>query len=207
MLRAPALVFFFLLTTAAEAVWAGDGAKGPNRWLLASHDELLHDEALTQPPPTAAAASDPLSKLFEHWKHDPVGWRSFFTLVPPAADDERKGTLPTIAFFARAQGRTIISLTHVNARADSGQEVVMQRTVVSDLLAGRRFSLMVYEDHAIGDAAARLMGVGTKLTFRPEGWPFRVEVLGAYDMQAGASAFLAITSVFAAPPLPPAIRK
>src|SRR5437870_750174 len=123
MFRAPALVLL-LLTTAAEAAWAGDGAKGPSRWLLASRDELLHDESVADPLPAARetpAGSDPLTQLFEHWKHDPVGVRPLVTLLPPAADDARKATLPTIAFFVRAQGRTIVSLTRVNTRADAGQ--------------------------------------------------------------------------------------
>jgi hypothetical protein len=48
------------------------------------------------------------------------------------------------------------------------------------------------------------MGVGTRLTFRPAGWPFRIELLGAYDLDAGASGYLAITGVLGAPPLPAA---
>ena len=80
----------------------------------------------------------------------------------------------------------------------------MQRTLVSDLFAGRGFSLTVYEDHTIGDAATRLMGVGTRLTFRPAvdvgGCAF--EVLGSYDLDAGASGYLAVTGVLFAPPLP-----
>ena len=156
------------------------------------------------PTTPESPATDPLSRLIEHCKHDPVGIHPFVTLMPPDPDASRKATLPTFAFVARAQGTTIVSLTRVNARADDGQEVVMQRTLVSDLLASQRYSLTVYEDHAIGDAAARLMGFGTKLTFRPAGWPFRIELLGAYDFSAGASAYLAITSVFTAPPLPTA---
>lgn len=197
MLRAPALVL--LLFTAVTAARAEDGARGPDRWLLERRDDLdLADERIRRP----AASSDPLSRLIEHCKRNPVGWRPLVTLVPTAPEDGHRAELPTVALVARAQGRAIVSLTRVQARADDGQEVVMQRTLVSDLLAGRRFSLTVYEDHAISDAAARLMGFGTKLTFRPSGWPVRIEVLGSYDFDAGASAYLSLTGVFGAPPVP-----
>jgi hypothetical protein len=213
MLRAPVLAFLVLV--AARAAEAGNGPKGPERWLLEPSDVLSLGAPLmppggppssssSAPAPSGGAATDLLSRLIEHCEHDPVGIRPLVTLMPPDPDASRKATLPTLALFARAQGTTIVSLTRVNARADDGQQVVMQRTLVSDLLAGQRYSLTVYEDHAIGDTAARLMGFGTKLTFRPAGWPFRIELLGAYDFSAGASAYLAITSVFSAPPLPTA---
>ncbi len=202
MRRAPALVL--LLCTAATAAHAEDRARGPQRWLLEPTEDADrgHDEVRA---PTAAV--DPLSRFVAHCKRDPVGLWPIATLVPPPADGGRNAELPTLALFARAQGRTLVSLTRVQARPDAGQEIVMQRTIVSDLLAGRRFSLTVYEDHAISDAAARLMGIGTRLTLRPAGWPFRVEVLGAYDVDAGASAYVAITGVFAAPPLPPSLGR
>jgi hypothetical protein len=160
------------------------------------------------PRSPGAGATDPLSRLLEHYKRDPIGIQPFVTLLPPESRDARNAALPTIALFARAQGRTLVSLTRVQARADDGQEVVMQRTLVSDLLAGRRFSLTVYEDHAIGDAAARLMGFGTRLTLRPPGWPVRLELMGSYDFDAGVSAFLAITGALGAPPpLPVAVGR
>ncbi len=195
MFRAPALVL--LMLTVADAAWAEDGAKGPSRWLLAPREELLRDDALTRPP---TAASDPISRLIEHCKKNPVGIRPIVTLLPPDDDDGRAG-LPTIAFFARAKGRTLISLTS-QMRTDEGQEVVMQRTVVSDLLAGRRFSLTVYEDHVLASSTARLLGVGTRLTYRPTSLPFRVDLFGALDVSAGATAYLSITTMFGAPPLP-----
>ncbi|MCC6850059.1 MAG: hypothetical protein IT294_16260 [Deltaproteobacteria bacterium] len=197
MLRAPALVF--LLVTAATAARAEDGAPGPERWLLERGDAPGF-AAWEQRRP--APSADPLSRLVEHCKRNPVGLGRFVTLVPNPPEDGHRAELPTVAIFARAQGRAIVSLTRVRARADEGQEVVMQRTLVSDLLAGRGFSLTVYEDHALSDTAARLMGFGTRLTFRPTGWPVRIEVLGSYDFDAGASAYLSVTGVFAAPPVP-----
>jgi hypothetical protein len=200
----------FVLLAAATAATADDGTAppagggGPERWLLERRDTWELPRAKESDRP-----ADPLSRLIEHCRKNPVGVRPLVTLLPPD-DAEGKAVLPTVAIFARAHGRTLVSLTHVRARADEGQDVVMQRTLVSDLLAGRRFSLTVYEDHAIGEAATRLMGVGTRLTFRPSvevaGWRLRFEALGSYDLDDGPSGYLAVTGVLGAPPLPAAAR-
>jgi hypothetical protein len=99
-------------------------------------------------------------------------------LHPPADADGTASGASTLAFVARAQGRAIVSLTRVRAHADDGQNVVMQRTLVSDLFSGRRFSLTVYEDHAISDAAVRLMG-GDASHLPTRGLAFPVELLEA----------------------------
>jgi hypothetical protein len=201
MFLAPVLAF--LVMTAAHAAWADDGASGPARWLIEERDDLSFFSAALAP----AADADPLSRFVAYCKRNPIGLRPLVTMLPLDVAIDGEAQLPTLAFFVRAQGRAIISLTRVRAGADAGQDVVLQRTLVSDLLAGRRFSLTVYEDHAIGDAAARLMGVGARLTLRPSGWPFRIELLSSYDVDAGASAYLAITGVFGAPPLPVGVRR
>jgi hypothetical protein len=202
MLRAAMLVFFVIAT--ATAASAGDGrVTGPARWLLEDRDDLT----LLPSTSTTGPATDAFSRFIAYCKHNPVGVKPFVTLLPPDDADERGAQLPTLAFFVRAQGRALVSLTRVRARADAGQDVVMQRTLVSDLLAGRSLSLTVYEDHAISDTAARLMGVGTRLTYRPSGWPVRLELMTSYDLDAGASAYLAVTGVFAAPPLPPTLGR
>lgn len=201
MFRAPALVL--LLFTAVTAARAEDGARGPERWLLERRDDFALGAADDRRP---APSPDPLSRLIEHCKRNAIGLGPLVALVPTLPEEGRRAELPTLALVARAQGRTLVSLTRVRTRPDDGQEVVMQRTLVSDLLAGQRFSLTVYEDHAISDAAARLMGFGTRLTFRPSGWPVRIEVLGSYDFDAGASAYLSLTGVFGAPPVPGTAR-
>lgn len=193
-----------LLLATATAVSAEDGAAGPARWLLERRDEILPQALESE---ESLPSSDPLSRFIAYCKRNPIGWKPFVTLLPPATDANRPGELPTLALVARAKGRTLISLTRTETRQDDGQEVVMQRTLVSDLLAGRRFSLTVYEDHAISEAATRLLGVGTRLTFRPSGWPFRVELLTSYDLGSGASGYLAITGMIGAPPLPAAAAR
>jgi hypothetical protein len=192
MPRAPVLAPLLIAT--ATAAGAEDGATGPARWLLERRDEIV-------PVVEAVRGNDPLSRFLAHVKRNPVGVKPLVTLLPPESNEAGRGQLPTLAIVARARGRTLISLTR-QARADDGQDVVMQRTIVSDLLAGQRFSLTVYEDHAISEATTRLMGLGTRVTYRPSGWPFRVELMTSYDLDAGASGFLAITSVFGAPPVP-----
>jgi hypothetical protein len=203
MFGAVSLVFVLLaVATAAGA----DDAPTAKRLRLRDPDVLR-----LAPPPDVQPAEDALSRLVEHCKHDAVGLRPLLTLLPPDADDRSAARFPTIALFARAYGTTIVSLTRVQARADAGQDVVMQRTLVSDLFAGRRFSLTVYEDHTLGETATRLMGFGGKMTFRPlvdvAGWRLRFEVLGSYDLDAGASTYLAVTGVLGAPPLPVAVPR
>ena len=190
MPRAPALLL--LLVTAVTAARAEDGPRGPARWLFERPGDF--------------AGTDSLPRFMDRWKRSPVGISPVVTLLPASAEDGRRARLPTLAFGARVQGRAVVSLTRVQARADEGQEVILQRTLVSDLLAGRRFALAVYEDHTINDTTARLMGVGARLALRPAGWPFRVELLGSWGAEAGGSAYLSITRVLAPPPLPAAVR-
>ncbi len=204
MFGAATLVVVLLAATAAVA---DDGPRGPERWIV-DDDDLRKEQAA----PVRAPGADPLSRLIEHCKHKAVGVRPLLTLMPSEARDGTLSRFPTLALFARVHNRTIVSLTHVQAsRTDVGQEVVMQRTAVSDLFAGRRFSLTVYEDHALGETAKRLMGVGTRLTFRPTldvaGWRLRFEVLGSYDLDAGASGYLALTGALQPPPLPTGIGR
>lgn len=200
-----AVSLLFVLIAAATAAMADDGRTSPARLRL--HDADV--ATLLTPPPDVPPATDTLSRLIEHCKTHAVGVRPLLTLLPPDAEDQRAARFPTIALFARAYGATLISLTRVQARPDDGQNVVMQRTLVSDLLAGRRFSLTVYEDHTLGDAETRLMGFGARMMFRPSldvaGWRLRFEVLGAYDLQEGASAYLAVTGLLGAPSLPVAV--
>ena len=196
-----AVALVVMLVASAVAAEAHDVRRGPERWIV--DDVEREDSAL----PSVAPGADSLGRLLEYCKRKPVGVRPLVTMLPPDPDAAAKSQLPTIALFARIHDRTVISLTRVQqSRTDPGQDVVMQRTVVSDLFAGRSFSMTVYEDHALGDAATRLMGIGTRMTFRPTmevaRWRFRFEVLGSYDLDSGASGYLGITGVLQPPPLP-----
>jgi hypothetical protein len=203
MLRAALLAV--QLVAAATAAMAEDGPPGPERWIRL--EERQDEDEPFRPP----ASDDPVTRLVEHCKHNPIGVRPVLTLLPPEQDAERAGVLPTFALFARAHGRTLVSLTRVQARADTGQEVVMQRTLVSDLFAGKQFSLTVYEDHVLGETATRLMGIGTRMTFRPAldiaGWRLRLEALASYSPDDGPSGYLAITGALHAPAVPVSVGR
>lgn len=210
-----AVALVVVLVAAVSTAEADDGRRGPERWIA---DEVDLEAEL----PSVAPGADSLGRLIEHCKSKPVGVRPLVTMLPPDPAAAAQSQLPTIALFARVRDRTVISLTRVQqSRTDPGQDIVMQRTVVSDLFAGRSFSLTVYEDHALGvggsrsdrdvggqrrQTSTRLMNIGTRMTFRPTmdvaGWRFRFEVLGSYDLDVGASGYLAVTGVLQPPPLP-----
>jgi hypothetical protein len=166
-------------------------------------------QALDVPSAAPRAAEDGLS-LFGRVGRGPVGIRGFMLLAPPTPAETEHASPPTFALVVHARDRAVISLTRPGVRVDPGQNLVLQRTLLSDLFAGRRFALAVYEDHTLSTSALRLMAVGARFTYRPElripGWHFRVELMTGYGFDRGASAFLAITGVpeIARPPLLPA---
>jgi hypothetical protein len=204
MLRAALLVV--QLVVAADAAMAHDGAQGPERWIRL--EERRNDDVPFRAPPPS---DDPVTRLIEHCKRNPIGVRPVFTLLPSEHNAGQVGVLPTFALFARAHGRTLVSLTRVHARADAGQDVVMQRTLVSDLLAGKQFSLTVYEDHVLGETATKMLGFGTRMTFRPAfevaGWRLRLEALASYGVDDGVAGYLAITGALHAPAVPVAVGR
>lgn len=199
MLRAVAL---WLVVLVANPSWAR-AAEGPGRAdplhlrTVELFDLLGSPEA---PPPLR----DPLTRLLDHLRKSELGWRPLFILLPSVRETTAP-ELPTFALIARARGRTLVSVTRPGARAESGQNLVLQRTLVSDLLAGRRFALTVYEDHALSPSASRFVGLGARMTLRPTvqvyGWRLRLEMLGSYDLDGGPAAYLAVSGALQAPSL------
>jgi hypothetical protein len=157
--------------------------------------------------PVSPSATDPFKRLVEHWRNREIGWRPVLSLLPSGSGNESGGDPPIFALIARAHDRTLISLTQPGVRLDAEQKLVLQRFVISDLVRGRRLSLTVYEDHALGASALRLVGVGGRVTFRPSvtlgGWRFRLELLATYNPGAGSSAYLALSGRL---PPPPAVQ-
>jgi hypothetical protein len=197
-----AIVLLVVLVAGVRGAWAGDGARAPAHLRLATTQLLRLLESRTPLPP---AESDPLRGFLERLRTRPVGLRPLFTLLPAEPQLGGESMLPTFALVARAEGRTFVSLTRPDAKVDPGDRVILHRLLVSDLLEGRRFSLTVYEDHALDRDAARFLGVGARLSFRPAvsvgGWRLRVELFGSYDVDHGGTAYLALTGRLGAPPL------
>jgi hypothetical protein len=166
--------------------------------------EMLEILGSPEPPPRL---KDPLSRFIDRLKTSEIGWRPILTFLPPAREalTGEPGEPPMFALVARARGKTLVSVTRPGAKVESGQKLVLQRTLVSDLFEGRSFSLTVYEDHAISSSAARFVGVGARMTLRPTlqvfGWRMRFEMLGSYDLDGGAAAYMAVSGALPPPPL------
>jgi hypothetical protein len=98
----------------------------------------------------------------------------------------------------------VISLTRPSSKVDPDDRLVFQRTLVSDLFEGQRFSLTVFEDHALSNSAAELLGVGARLMFRPTfgvfGWRARVEMFVSYDPDDGPTGYVGIAGRGPQPP-------
>lgn len=198
-------VVVLALVASATLARAADGARDP---LHLETFEILR--ALDAPPPPAPAP-DALSRLFHRLGHGPIGLGPIVTLRPPTQEDgSAADDPPTFALVGRAYGRAIVSITRPRARIEPGQSLLMQRTIVSDLVQTGRLSLAVYEDHALSTSTLRLMGIGARVTLRPaiqiEGWHVRLELVGGFGFESGASAFVALTGVPQAPPVPMPVR-
>ena len=201
-----ALGVFLVTLFAAGSAHARDPVPAGNPLALGARPQLhlTTDQALrfldeVRLHPLELAARRTLRRL----EKGPLGWQPILLLVPPPARVDAEPQLPMFALVARAQGRTFVSLTAPGSTLDPGDKLVVQRLLISDLLAGRRFSLTVYEDHALARSATRLVGVGARLTLRPAlellGWRMRVELLGSYDRDDGASAYFGLSGRLAPP--------
>ncbi len=131
-----------------------------------------------------------------------LGLRPLLALAPDKLnlnDAEGGGSSkpPAFALITRAEGRTFVAVTRPGARAGTGDRVVLQRLLVSDVLKGRQFSLTVYKDHAFDENTFKFLGVGARLLARPPirlfGWWLRVQVFGSYHPEYGGTGYLTIS--------------
>ncbi len=128
-----------------------------------------------------------------------IGLRPLLTLLPTETDEQKDGETepPTFALIARAKGGTLVSLTRPGASVDPQDRLFLQRTVVSDILNERGFSLAVYEDHALDGDALRFLGIGARLQARPAmrlfGWGLRLQLFGSFHPEHGGTAYVAIS--------------
>jgi hypothetical protein len=128
-----------------------------------------------------------------------IGLTPLITLLPTETGHDEKGEEepPTFALIARAKGGTLVSLTRPGASVDPQDRLFLQRTVVSDILNERGFSLAVYEDHALDGNALRFLGIGARLQARPTvrlfGWGLRLQLFGSFHPEHGGTAYVAIS--------------
>ncbi len=207
MARAFILLVLVLLATASDAR-AGERRHAGERLHLATSElfAMLASPASVAEPREIAT----LATLDQLATRD-VGLPPLFTLLAPPLPirGERADTgLPLVAFGAQVQGRTLVAFTRPGTKTDPDDRVVYQRLVASDLFQGRRFSVTVYEDHAVGANSTQILGFGARLMLRPAleilGWRARVEIFASYDMTQGATGYVGV--VGRPPPAPPPAR-
>ena len=221
-----AIVLLVVLVASAHDAHAGERRSGDRRLHLATPELLNMLDPISfpaAPAALAAPAAPPIERTFEHGgdrrgramfalldqltKRE-IDLRPFFTLLPASSSPPARtdSMMPMFAFGARVQGRTLVAFTRPGAPVDADDDVVYQRVVASDLIQGRRFSVTVYEDHALGKNSAQMLGVGTRVTFRPAldlgGWRARVELFASYDLTAGATGYFGIVAKPPPAPLP-----
>lgn len=198
-------LLLFLLAQASDAD-AGEPRLERERLQLATH-ELI--DLLAAPATAAAPRALATLAVLEDFATSVVGVPPFLTLLAaPSANrrDSGENRVPLLVFGARVQGRTLVAFTRPGTKVDPDDRVVYQRLVASDLFQGRRFSVTVYEDHALGTSAAQMLGFGARLRLRPalefHGWRTLVEIFASYDVTEGATGYIGLVGRPPAAPLP-----
>lgn len=219
-----AIVLLLVFVASAHDAHAGERRSGDRRLHLATPEllSMLDPGAFSAAPAAPVAPPIEQTQTFQHGDRRgramfaildqltkrEIDLRPFFTLLPAATSPPTRteSMIPMFAFGARVQGRTLVAFTRPGAPVDADDDVVYQRVVASDLIQGRRFSVTVYEDHALGKNSAQMLGVGTRVTFRPAldlgGWRARFELFGSYDVTAGATGYFGIVAKPPPAPLP-----
>jgi len=179
-----------------SGVQAGD-TRASRRPLFLSTAELLRSYDTPKQPlfrQTGRAAFD----VLDSFKDRRVGLMPLFALVP--SSKEGKDGLakpPRFALIARAKGRTMVSFTRTGATTDRDDDVLLQRTVISDLFESRQFSVSVQEDHALDGDAMKFVGIGARFMARPNmkvfGWGVRLQMFTSFHPKRGGTAYFAVT--------------
>jgi hypothetical protein len=204
----PIVVVLLLVLASATDARGGERRFGRDRLHLPTH-ELIR--SLSTPSEVAEPRAVVTLAAVDEIATPAIGLPPFFTLLAaPSAirDKHTESSLPLLAFGARVQGRTLVAFTRTSAKVDPDDHVVYQRLVASDLFQGRRFSVTVYEDHALGGGGSQILGFGARLMLRPAlaflGWRTRVEIFASYDMTQGATGYIGL--VGRPPAAPPPAR-
>lgn len=187
-----AAVLFLNIT----AVYAGDGNGFRKHPLHLSSTELF--ELFESPDRSEPAAVKKFNdKVLDHVANDRVGLGGFLTLLPTKPNKKGEAKPPAFAFVARASGGTLVSVTRPGATTDPDERLFLQRTVVSDVMSQQKFSVSVYEDHALDGRALKFVGIGARFAMRPTlkllGWGLRLQLFGSYHPEHGGTAYFAIS--------------
>jgi hypothetical protein len=194
-----AATFLALIVLSSGAAGAQEGNGLRRHPLQLSSEDLfqLFEASDDSPPGELDRLYD---NFLDHVENDRVSLRGFVTLLPGGRDEKREddeADPPTFAFIAKAKGSTLVSFTRPGASIDPEDRVFLQRTVVTDILDERAFSLAVYEDHALDGGALRLVGFGARVIARPAlrilGWGFRLQLFGSFHPEHGGTAYVAIS--------------
>ena len=175
---------------------AGDGNGLRSHLLHLSSSEVF--KLLERPDDSEPAAVKKFNdSVADHIANDRVELGRLFTLLPSKPDKKGDPRPPTFAFVARATGGTLVSLTRPGASVDPDDRLFLQRTVVSDIMSQQKFSVSIYEDHALDGQALKFVGIGARLAARPTlklfGWGLRLQLFGSYHPEHGGTAYFAIS--------------
>jgi len=194
-----AATFLVLTVLSAGAVGAQEG-NGLRRHPLQLSSEELFRLFETSDESTPRDLDRLYDNFLDHVENDRVSLSGFLTLLPGDGNEKREdeeADPPTFAFVAKAKGSTLVSFTRPGASIDPEDRVFLQRTVVTDILDERAFSLAVYEDHALDGDALRFVGIGARVIARPAlrilGWGLRLQFFGSFHPEHGGTAYVAIS--------------
>jgi hypothetical protein len=167
--------------------------------LIKSYDASTRSHDASMPPlfrQPGRAAFD----VLDSFKDRRVGIMPLFALVPGKEGHDGEAKAPRFALIARAKGRTMVSFTRTGAKNDRDDEVLVQRTVISDLFQtgqSDKFSVAIQEDHTLDGHAMKFVGIGARFMARPDmkvlGWGLRLQMFTSFHPKRGGTAYFAIT--------------
>jgi hypothetical protein len=192
----PVIVLLFVIVGMTSTVCAAE-AERPGKPLFLSTSELVRSfEAPKQP--AFGNSGRAAFNVLDGFANRRVGLMPLFALVPPKHSEENGDSKPPrFALVARAKGRTMVSFTQTGMGIDRDDDVLIQRTVVSDLFQSPKFSVAVQEDHALDGDAMKFVGIGARFMARPEvkvlGWGLRLQLFTSFHPKRGGTAYFALT--------------
>jgi len=187
-------VVLVVLAIASEA--RSQGSLSADHPLRLAGEELLR--SLEWPPSLEASEAGQLDEGFLNClTSGRIGLRPIIRFAAAESEKSAESKPPAFALVARAEGRTFVAVTRAGAQGGPGDDVLLQRLLVSDLLKGRQFSLTVYKDHAFDENTFRFLGVGARLMVRPTldlfGWRLSWQVFASYHPDYGGTGYITVS--------------